>query len=224
MHQNNSHTPLDNGSIDYPNNGAEEDGESSCHSTCFSWLTFCIPDGESNQSLTSQTLNADGTPKCPMNALMIFARCRRPQVSSENQSMRTGEISKILSKEWNSMMPAASAFLSFFFSIVTHLSSSLRSSFTLTIQKNSRKHSTRNTQTMSIIDGRTIPENAEKLAREYTLWMGLGLQTRPRTKGYPEHRTMIIIPALCTQGHRDSLHHTVQIHTDASPQQDGTCI
>ncbi|KIK71367.1 hypothetical protein GYMLUDRAFT_33520 [Collybiopsis luxurians FD-317 M1] len=60
-------------------------------------------DGDSNQSLTSQTLNADGTPKRPMNAFMIFARRRRPQVSAENQSMRTGEISKILSKEWNSM-------------------------------------------------------------------------------------------------------------------------
>ena len=53
--------------------------------------------------LTSQTLNADGTPKRPMNAFMIFARRRRPQVSAQNQSMRTGEISKILSKEWVSM-------------------------------------------------------------------------------------------------------------------------
>ncbi|PPQ86450.1 hypothetical protein CVT24_010141, partial [Panaeolus cyanescens] len=58
---------------------------------------------ESNSSLTSQTLNADGTPKRPMNAFMIFARRRRPQVSAENQAMRTGEISKILSKEWVSM-------------------------------------------------------------------------------------------------------------------------
>ena len=63
----------------------------------------CLTD-DSN-ALTSQTLNADGTPKRPMNAFMIFARRRRPQVSSENQSMRTGEISKILSKEWNSMQP-----------------------------------------------------------------------------------------------------------------------
>ncbi|KDR73234.1 hypothetical protein GALMADRAFT_251818 [Galerina marginata CBS 339.88] len=58
---------------------------------------------ESNAALTSQTLNADGTPKRPMNAFMIFARRRRPQVSAENQAMRTGEISKILSKEWVSM-------------------------------------------------------------------------------------------------------------------------
>ncbi|KAH7890251.1 hypothetical protein F5I97DRAFT_4474 [Phlebopus sp. FC_14] len=56
-----------------------------------------------NASLTSQTLNADGTPKRPMNAFMIFARRRRPQVSAENQSMRTGEVSKILSREWNAM-------------------------------------------------------------------------------------------------------------------------
>jgi hypothetical protein len=54
-------------------------------------------------TLTSQTLNADGTPKRPMNAFMIFARRRRPQVSAENQSMRTGEISKLLSKEWTTM-------------------------------------------------------------------------------------------------------------------------
>ncbi|KAJ8514534.1 hypothetical protein ONZ45_g7933 [Pleurotus djamor] len=61
-------------------------------------------------SLTSQSLNADGTPKRPMNAFMIFARKRRPQVSAENQSMRTGEISKILSKEWNSMPSAEKQF------------------------------------------------------------------------------------------------------------------
>jgi transcription factor SOX9 (SOX group E) len=62
------------------------------------WLTE-----DPNASLIAQTLNTDGTPKRPMNAFMIFARRRRPQVSAENQSMRTGEISKILSKEWNAM-------------------------------------------------------------------------------------------------------------------------
>lgn len=60
-------------------------------------------DDDPNASLTSQSLNPDGTPKRPMNAFMIFARRRRPQVSAENQSMRTGEISKILSREWNVM-------------------------------------------------------------------------------------------------------------------------
>ncbi|KIP03526.1 hypothetical protein PHLGIDRAFT_130081 [Phlebiopsis gigantea 11061_1 CR5-6] len=54
-------------------------------------------------ALTSQTLNPDGTPKRPMNAFMIFARKRRPQISAANQMMRTGDISKILSKEWNAM-------------------------------------------------------------------------------------------------------------------------
>lgn len=38
-----------------------------------------------------------------MNAFMIFARRRRPQVSAANQAMRTGEISKILSREWANM-------------------------------------------------------------------------------------------------------------------------
>ncbi|KAG9311236.1 hypothetical protein JVU11DRAFT_8313 [Chiua virens] len=60
-------------------------------------------DDDSNAALTLQTLNADGTPKRPMNAFMIFARRRRPQVAAENQSMRTGEVSKILSREWNNM-------------------------------------------------------------------------------------------------------------------------
>jgi hypothetical protein len=72
----------------------------------FLFSHFCtIEDGN---SLTSQTLNADGTPKRPMNAFMIFARRRRPQVSAQNQSMRTGEISKILSREWVSMPPVRS--------------------------------------------------------------------------------------------------------------------
>ncbi|KAJ7763131.1 hypothetical protein DFH07DRAFT_770860 [Mycena maculata] len=61
-------------------------------------------------ALTNQTLNADGTPKRPMNAFMIFARRRRPQVSAENQAMRTGDISKILSQEWKAMAPADKQF------------------------------------------------------------------------------------------------------------------
>ena len=62
-------------------------------------LTIFVEDTQ----LTSQALNSDGTPRRPMNAFMIFARRRRPQVSAANQTMRTGDISKILSKEWNSM-------------------------------------------------------------------------------------------------------------------------
>lgn len=58
---------------------------------------------DAHPSLIAQTLNADGTPKRPMNAFMIFARRRRPQVSAQNQMMRTGEISKILSREWGGM-------------------------------------------------------------------------------------------------------------------------
>ncbi|KAF8603206.1 hypothetical protein BDV93DRAFT_174901 [Ceratobasidium sp. AG-I] len=60
-----------------------------------------VPD--CNAQLRSQQLNSDGTPKRPMNAFMIFARKRRPMVSSEQPTMRTGEISKILSKEWSEM-------------------------------------------------------------------------------------------------------------------------
>lgn len=67
---------------------------------------------DGNNSLTTQTLNADGTPKRPMNAFMIFARRRRPQVSADNQAMRTGEISKLLSKEWKALQAVKILFLS----------------------------------------------------------------------------------------------------------------
>lgn len=52
---------------------------------------------DGSDELDDQTPNADGTPKRPINAFMIFARRRRPQISAENQAVRTGEISKILS-------------------------------------------------------------------------------------------------------------------------------
>lgn len=65
-------------------------------------LKSCTPD-DPHIALTTQALNADGTPKRPMNAFMIFARKRRPQISAANQMMRTGDISKILSREWNTM-------------------------------------------------------------------------------------------------------------------------
>jgi hypothetical protein len=84
-------------------NEGEQDGKGYyCHPQSSLPHSCATEDGN---SLTSQTLNADGTPKRPMNAFMIFARRRRPQVSAQNQSMRTGEISKILSREWVSMPP-----------------------------------------------------------------------------------------------------------------------
>ncbi|EKM60254.1 uncharacterized protein PHACADRAFT_23667 [Phanerochaete carnosa HHB-10118-sp] len=73
-------------------------------------LTSVLPTDDPHHALTSQTLNADGTPKRPMNAFMIFARKRRPQISAANQMMRTGDISKILSKEWNAMEMAEKKF------------------------------------------------------------------------------------------------------------------
>ncbi len=72
---------------------------------------FFFPSEDLHHALTNQSLNSDGTPKRPMNAFMIFARRRRPQVSAANQMMRTGEISKILSKEWNSMPMVRMGFL-----------------------------------------------------------------------------------------------------------------
>lgn len=111
--------------------------------------------------LTAQTLNADGTPKRPMNAFMIFARRRRPQVSAANQMMRTGEISKILSKEWTSMnlvspstSPVSGAHnrSSLFVAALSPISSTI-----LTRRSTSRTTSIRSTPTMSTGDGRTIP-------------------------------------------------------------------
>jgi len=74
-------------------------GQSRVNGPVLTLLTVLAEDTQ----LTSQALNSDGTPRRPMNAFMIFARRRRPQVSAANQTMRTGDISKILSKEWNSM-------------------------------------------------------------------------------------------------------------------------
>lgn len=38
-----------------------------------------------------------------MNAFMIFARKRRPEVAADNPNLRTGEISKLLSAEWKAI-------------------------------------------------------------------------------------------------------------------------
>lgn len=146
-------------------------------------------DTESNTTLTTQTLNADGTPKRPMNAFMIFARRRRPQVSSENQSMRTGEISKILSKEWNSMPPVS--FIIFPLFIVLTVTS-LKSSFISTEPKSSKKRSTRSIPTMSIAEGPTTRESAEKLMQESILLMAR--QTPCKTMVDPNTMTIILVP------------------------------
>ncbi|KAF7378070.1 HMG box domain-containing protein [Mycena sanguinolenta] len=87
-----------------PHSDPELDGSLSDHDSAHDHPT------DGHNALTSQTLNADGTPKRPMNAFMIFARRRRPQVSAENQSMRTGDISKILSQEWKAMAPSDKSF------------------------------------------------------------------------------------------------------------------
>ncbi|KAF9506971.1 hypothetical protein BS47DRAFT_359774 [Hydnum rufescens UP504] len=38
-----------------------------------------------------------------MNAFLLYAKKRRPQISTNHPTMRTGEISKVLSKEWQTM-------------------------------------------------------------------------------------------------------------------------
>jgi len=54
-------------------------------------------------TLIPQPLNTGVTPERPMDAFTIFARKRRPEVSATNKTMGTGEISELLSKEWNTM-------------------------------------------------------------------------------------------------------------------------
>ena len=100
-----SKSPSDDGSayIHYSKCENELEGAWLCLYVAFAIIRLMRLAEDPNASLIAQTLNTDGTPKRPMNAFMIFARRRRPQVSAENQSMRTGEISKILSKEWNAM-------------------------------------------------------------------------------------------------------------------------
>ncbi|CAE7209966.1 unnamed protein product [Rhizoctonia solani] len=62
-----------------------------------------VDEGSDNDALITQALNPDGTPRRPMNAFMIFARRRRPEITANNPPLRTGEISKVLSSEWAAM-------------------------------------------------------------------------------------------------------------------------
>ncbi|QRV79605.1 HMG (high mobility group) box protein [Ceratobasidium sp. AG-Ba] len=62
-----------------------------------------LEDTSDNDALIAQALNPDGTPRRPMNAFMIFARRRRPEITANNPPLRTGEISKVLSSEWAAM-------------------------------------------------------------------------------------------------------------------------
>lgn len=47
-----------------------------------------------------QDLHPDGNPRRPMNAFMIFARHRRPDIQKREPGLKTGEISKRLSHDW----------------------------------------------------------------------------------------------------------------------------
>ncbi|CAE6510528.1 unnamed protein product [Rhizoctonia solani] len=69
-----------------------------------------LDDASDNDALITQALNPDGTPRRPMNAFMIFARRRRPEITANNPPLRTGEISKVLSSEWAAMGPESKQF------------------------------------------------------------------------------------------------------------------
>ncbi|KAJ3712795.1 hypothetical protein EV361DRAFT_949073 [Lentinula raphanica] len=168
-----SHSPSDDGSNYYQGDGPKDEGTS-----------YNV---ETNQSLTSQTLNADGTPKRPMNAFMIFARRRRPQVSSENQSMRTGEISKILSKEWNTM-PASEK--QFYLDRAKELKENFNSKYPDYVYRRRPNHSRKRRKTdagVHSIDGSGTPDNMqdEGLPRvPYDDHHGGGLHSRPSLPSY----------------------------------------
>ncbi|KEP53535.1 HMG (high mobility group) box protein [Rhizoctonia solani 123E] len=69
-----------------------------------------VDDSSDNDALITQALNPDGTPRRPMNAFMIFARRRRPEITANNPPLRTGEISKVLSSEWAAMSSESKQF------------------------------------------------------------------------------------------------------------------
>ncbi|GAB1524706.1 hypothetical protein RhiTH_007860 [Rhizoctonia solani] len=69
-----------------------------------------LDDASDNDALITQALNPDGTPRRPMNAFMIFARRRRPEITANNPPLRTGEISKVLSSEWAAMSSESKQF------------------------------------------------------------------------------------------------------------------
>ncbi|CAE6529592.1 unnamed protein product [Rhizoctonia solani] len=69
-----------------------------------------LDDCSDNDALITQALNPDGTPRRPMNAFMIFARRRRPEITANNPPLRTGEISKVLSSEWAAMSSESKQF------------------------------------------------------------------------------------------------------------------
>ncbi|CUA70751.1 hypothetical protein RSOLAG22IIIB_09080 [Rhizoctonia solani] len=62
-----------------------------------------VDESSDNDALITQALNPDGTPRRPMNAFMIFARRRHPEITANNPPLRTGEVSKVLSSEWAAM-------------------------------------------------------------------------------------------------------------------------
>lgn len=111
---------------------------------------------------------------------MIFARKRRPQVSAENHSLRTGEISKLLSREWNSMDPVSVPQVPLHLQADSYLRP--RSSFILTRQNSSKILSTQSIQTTSTGADLTIRANGVgQIPRTGGLWTALGLWKQSRT-------------------------------------------
>lgn len=55
--------------------------------------------------LLLQELHADGRPRRPMNAFMIYSRHRRPDIQRVEPGLKTGDMSKRLSLEWKNLAP-----------------------------------------------------------------------------------------------------------------------
>ncbi|KAF9526791.1 hypothetical protein CPB83DRAFT_447178 [Crepidotus variabilis] len=147
---------------------------------------------EDSNTLTSQTLNADGTPKRPMNAFMIFARRRRPQVSAENQSMRTGEISKILSKEWVSMQASDKQF---YLEQAKQLKETFNTKYPDYVYRrrpnNSRKRRRSDSGASRTVDQGLFPDNPDDFGAGYELDVsptdGDDFQDAPHPSPYSRH-------------------------------------
>ncbi|KAL1408691.1 hypothetical protein Q8F55_005504 [Vanrija albida] len=69
------------------------------------WPNNSFDDWDSLPELLRQDRKADYTPRRPMNIYFIYMRVRRPELALHNPNLSTGDLSKLLGKEWNSMTP-----------------------------------------------------------------------------------------------------------------------
>lgn len=69
------------------------------------WPTTNFEDWDDLPDILRQDRKADFTPRRPMNVYFIYMRVRRSELALHNPQLQTGELSKILGREWNNMTP-----------------------------------------------------------------------------------------------------------------------